>query len=58
MNPEDFDGSMMFAMKTILSYYEIKRDRILSDYLYILSMPLLVKILEIKNYIIYKKKKL
>ncbi len=50
MNPEDFDGSMMFAMKTILSYYEIKRDRILSDYLYILSMPLLVKILKIKNY--------
>ena len=42
MIPEEFDGSMMFAMKTILSYYEVKRDRIISDYLYILCMPLLV----------------
>lgn len=37
---EEFDGSMMFALKTILSYYEKKTDRILSDYLYMLGIPL------------------
>lgn len=37
---EEFDGSMMFAMKTILSYYEKQTDRILSDYLYMLAIPL------------------
>lgn len=37
---EEFDGSMMFAMKTILSYYEKIKDRILSDYLYMLAIPL------------------
>lgn len=43
MDIDDFDGSMMFAMKTILSYYEKKTDRILADYLYMLSIPLVVK---------------
>ena len=38
-----FDGSMIFCAKTILSYYEIKKDRILSDYLYMLIIPLMVK---------------
>jgi Ni/Fe-hydrogenase subunit HybB-like protein len=58
MNPEEFDGSMMFAMKTVLSYYEVKRDRILSDYLYILALPLLVKNeLLLKFKIKFKKKK-
>jgi hypothetical protein len=42
VNVEDFDGSMTYAMKTILSYYELKRDRILSDYLYMLAIPLIV----------------
>lgn len=41
VNPEEFDGSMLFAMKTILSYYEVTRDRILSDYLYLLAIPLI-----------------
>lgn len=27
-------------MKTILSYYELRRDRILTDYLYLLCIPL------------------
>lgn len=31
---------MIFAMKTILSYYELKKDRILTDYLYLLCIPL------------------
>lgn len=39
---EEFDGSMVFCMKTILSYYEKKKDRILSDYLYQLCIPLVV----------------
>ena len=37
---QDFDGTMVFCMKTILSYFEKQRDRILSDYLYILCIPL------------------
>lgn len=39
---EEFDGSMIFCMKTLLSYYEKKKDRILSDYLYHLAIPLIV----------------
>lgn len=39
---EEFDGSMIFCMKTVLSYYEKKKDRILADYLYYLSIPLIV----------------
>lgn len=31
---------MLFALKTILSYYEVKRDRVLSDYLYLIAIPL------------------
>ena len=38
--PDTFDGTMIFAMKTILSYYEHKQDRILTDYLYLLCIPL------------------
>lgn len=38
--PDDFDGTMIFAMKTILSYYEVKQDRILTDYLYLIAIPL------------------
>lgn len=37
---DQFDGQMLFAMKTILSYYEVKNDRILTDYLYLLAIPL------------------
>ena len=33
---------MVYAMKTILSYFEKQRDRILSDYLYVLCIPLIV----------------
>ena len=39
-HPEEFDGSMLFAMKILLSYYEKKMDRILADYLYMLAIPL------------------
>jgi hypothetical protein len=38
--PEEFDGTMIFAMKTILSYYEVRKDRILTDYLYLTALPL------------------
>lgn len=41
-HPDAFDGTMIFAMKTILSYYEVKKDRILTDYLYLLAIPLVV----------------
>eukprot|EP00828_Plagiopyla_frontata_P024966 TRINITY_DN31890_c0_g1_i1.p1 TRINITY_DN31890_c0_g1~~TRINITY_DN31890_c0_g1_i1.p1 ORF type:complete len:400 (-),score=75.88 TRINITY_DN31890_c0_g1_i1:17-1216(-) len=40
-HPEEFDGSMILAMKILLSYYEKKMDRILADYLYMLSIPLI-----------------
>jgi hypothetical protein len=40
MKPDEFDGSMLFAMKTILSYYEVKKDRVLTDYLFLLTIPL------------------
>jgi hypothetical protein len=33
---------MIFCMKTMLSYYEKKMDRILSDYMYFLAIPLMV----------------
>lgn len=39
-HPDEFDGTMIFAMKTILSYYEVKQDRILTDYLYLICVPL------------------
>jgi len=42
VDPEEFDSSMIFAMKTILSFYEVVKDRILSDYLYMLCIPLVV----------------
>ena len=38
--PDQFDGTMIFAMKTILSYYEVRQDRILTDYLYLIAIPL------------------
>jgi hypothetical protein len=40
--PDTFDGTMIFAMKTILSYYEVKKDRVLVDYLYLIAIPLVV----------------
>ena len=45
MQDEAFDGKMIFAMKVILSYFERKQDRILSDYLFYVSIPLMVKLL-------------
>ena len=39
---DEFNGAMVFCMKTILSYFEKVRDRILSDYLYILCIPVVV----------------
>lgn len=51
---DEFDGSMMFAMKTVLSYYEKKNDRILSDYLYMLVIPLVVILyIYLSNKILY-----
>lgn len=38
----EFDGGMIYCMKTILSYYEVKRDRILSDYLFLICIPMMV----------------
>lgn len=38
--PDTFDGNMIFAMKTILSFYEMRQDRVLTDYLYLLCIPL------------------
>ena len=32
---------MIFAMKTVLSYYEVKKDRILTDYLYLIAIPII-----------------
>ena len=43
VEPEQFDGSMIFAMKTVLSYYEVRRDRILSDYLFRICIPLIYR---------------
>ena len=40
-HPEEFDGSMLLAMKILLSYYEKKMDRVLADYLYMLAIPLI-----------------
>lgn len=42
MLTQAFDGKMIFTMKVILSYFERKQDRILSDYLYYLCIPLIV----------------
>jgi len=33
---------MLFCLKTILSYYEKKKERILSDYLFYIGIPLLI----------------
>ncbi|EGR32032.1 hypothetical protein IMG5_098680 [Ichthyophthirius multifiliis] len=48
-DPETFDGSMIFCAKTILSYYEVRKDRILSDYLYMLVIPLMSVFAEAKH---------
>ncbi len=42
---EAFDGKMIYTMKVVLSYYERKQDRILSDYLYYLAIPVIVQII-------------
>ena len=41
VKPDEFDGSMLFAMKTVLSYYEVKKDRVLTDYLFLIAIPLI-----------------
>ena len=53
-----FDGKMIFTMKVILSYFERKQDRILSDYLYYLCIPLIVKDLKLFILIIILRKPL
>lgn len=40
--PDDFSGSMLYCLKTILSYYEKKKERILSDYLFYIGIPLMI----------------
>ena len=52
-HPEEFDGSMLLAMKILLSYYEKKMDRVLSDYLYMLAIPLIFTFGEQKRLLIY-----
>lgn len=43
-----FDAMMLQCMKTILSYHEKKKDRILSEYHYILVMPLIICFAELR----------
>lgn len=38
---QDFDAGMVFCLKSVLSYYERSTDRILSDYLYYIAIPLI-----------------
>ena len=38
---DTFDGNMIFAMKTILSFYELRQDRVLTDYLYLICITLM-----------------
>ena len=38
---EEFDGSMLLAIKILLSYYENKMDQVFADYLYMLAIPLI-----------------
>lgn len=45
---EIFDAGMIQCMKQILSYYEKKTNRILSDYHYLLSIPLVIAFSELK----------
>jgi len=47
---EAFDGKMIYTMKVILSYFERKQDRILSDYLYYLAIPV-IKVFGNSHYI-------
>jgi len=49
---EAFDGKMIYTMKVVLSYYERKQDRILSDYLYYLAIPL-IKVFGNSQYIMH-----
>mmetsp|Transcript_15881 Transcript_15881/g.13472 ORF Transcript_15881/g.13472 Transcript_15881/m.13472 type:complete len:106 (+) Transcript_15881:634-951(+) len=41
MQDEAFDSKMIYSMKVILSYFERKQDRIISDYLYYICIPLM-----------------
>lgn len=43
-----FDAMMLQCMKTILSYHEKKQDRILSEYHYMLIMPLIICFAELR----------
>lgn len=45
---EMFDAMMLQCMKTILSYQEKKQDRIISEYHYMLSMPLIIAFSELR----------
>jgi len=47
-NLELFDSMMIQCMKTILSYYEKNTDMIVSDYNYMLTMPLIVCFAELR----------
>jgi hypothetical protein len=44
MQEEAFDAKMIYTMKVILSYFERRQDRILSDYLFYIAIPLIVRI--------------
>ena len=43
-----FDVTMIQCMKTILSYYEKKTDKILSDYNYMIAIPIIVCFCELR----------
>lgn len=43
-----FDSMMLQCMKTILSYYEKKIDMIVSDYNYMITMPLIICFAELR----------
>jgi len=48
VSTEVFDAAMIQCMKTILSYYERKQDRIISDYHYMICMPLIIAFCELR----------
>ena len=48
VSQQNFDATMIQCMKTILSYHEKKTDRILSDYHYLLCMPLIIAFSELR----------
>lgn len=48
VSTEVFDAAMIQCMKTILSYYEKKTDKILSDFHYMLAMPIIVAFCELR----------